>query len=167
MQSIDVSHRVSQSSRIFLTRLYYWTDAAGDEAARFHKGVHMIISAQSSGSQSTNSSAWTAMPGLSLTIPGGAGETVLLILNVPNPYASGNNYPGGNFGIQVDGALQPPIASFTYNEQQPPSTGRIPTTLCVPFAVNSKTPLKITAVWSNVRGSTVHIDSPATLTAIN
>jgi len=126
----------------------------------------MIISAQSSGSQSTNNSAWTAMPGLSLTIPGATGDTVLLILNVPNPYASGNNYPGGNFGIQVNGTLQPAIASFTYNEQNPPSTGRIPTTLCVPFLVNSKDPSVVTAVWSNVRGSTVHIDSPATLSAV-
>ena len=126
----------------------------------------MIISAQSSGSQSTNNSAWTAMPGLSLKIPGATGDTVLLILNVPNPYATGNNFPGGNFGIQVNGALQPAIASFTYNEQQPPSTGRIPTTLCVPYPVNSAQPLVITAVWQNVRGSTVNIDSPATLSAV-
>jgi hypothetical protein len=126
----------------------------------------MIISAQSSGPQSTNNSAWTAMPGLSIKIPGGAGETVLLILNVPNPYASGNDYPGGNFGIQVNGTLQPATATFTYNEQQPPSTGRIPTTLCVPYLVNSTQPLTVTAVWSNVRGSTVHIDSPATLSAV-
>jgi hypothetical protein len=126
----------------------------------------MIISAQSSGPQSTNSSAWTAMPQLSIKIPGGVGETILLILNVPNPYASGNNYPGGNFGIEVNGTLQAATATFTYNEQQPPSTGRIPTTLCVPYLVNSTQPLTVTAVWSNVRGSTVHIDSPATLSAV-
>jgi len=126
----------------------------------------MIISAQSSGSQSTNSSAWTAMPGLSIKIPGGSSETVLLILNVPNPYATGNSNPGGNFGIQVNGALQPATATFTYNEVNPPSTGRVPTTLCVPYLVNSQNPLVVTAVWSNVRGSTVHIDSPATLSAV-
>jgi hypothetical protein len=106
------------------------------------------------------------MPGLSLTIPGGVGETVLLILNVPNPYATGTSNPGGNFGIQVNGTVQAAYASFTYNEANPPSTGRIPTTLCVPYAVNTKDPLTITAVWSNVRGSTVHIDSPATLSAV-
>ena len=126
----------------------------------------MIISAQSSGAHSTNSSAWTAMPSLSIKIPGGVGETVLLILNVPNPYATGNNTPGGNFGIQVNGTLQPATATFTYNDAAPTSTGRIPTTLCVPYLVNSKDPLVITAVWSNVRGSTVHIDSPATLSAV-
>lgn len=126
----------------------------------------MIISAQSSGSQSTNNSAWTAIPGLSVKISGATGDTVLLILNVPNPYATGNNLPGGNFGIQVNGTLQPATATFTYNEQNPPSTGRIPTTLCVPFLVNSQNPSVVTAVWSNVRGSTVHIDSPATLSAV-
>ena len=59
-------------------------------------------------------------------------------LNVPNPYATGNSNPGGNFGIEVNGAVQPAFASFTYNEANPPSTGRIPTTLCVPFLVNSR-----------------------------
>jgi hypothetical protein len=62
--------------------------------------------------------------------------------------------------------LQPATASFTYNEANPPSTGRIPTTLCVPYLVNSQDPLVVTAVWSNVRGSTVRIDSPATLSAV-
>jgi hypothetical protein len=126
----------------------------------------MIISAQSSGAQSTSSSAWTPMPQLSIKIPGGVGETVLVILNVPNPYATGDKNPGGNFGIEVNGTVQAAFASFTYNEANPPSTGRIPTTLCVPVQVNSAQPLTITAVWSNVRGSTVHIDSPATLSAV-
>ena len=107
------------------------------------------------------------MASLSVKIPGGVGETVLAILNVPNPYATGNDTPGGNFGIQVNGTLQPATATFTYNDKAPTSTGRIPTTLCVPILVNSKDPLVITAVWSNVRGSTVHIDSPATLTVIS
>ena len=98
----------------------------------------MIISAQSSGPHATNSSAWTAMPQLSIKIPGGAGEMVLLILNVPNPYASGNNFPGGNFGIEVAGTVQPATATFTYTDSQPTSPGRIPTTLCVPFLVNSR-----------------------------
>ena len=126
----------------------------------------MIYSGQSSGAQSTSNSGWTAMPSLSIKIPGGVGETVLAILNVPNPYATGNSNPGGNFGIEVNGAVQPAFACFTYNEVIPPSTGRVPTTLCVPILLNSKDPVVITAVWSNVRGSTVHIDSPATLTVI-
>jgi len=126
----------------------------------------MIISAQTSGTLSTNSGSWTPIPGLAIKLPRGVNDNVLLILNVPNPYASGNNFPGGNFAIQVDGKVLGPYASFTYNEQAPPSTGRIPTTLTTPVALNQDADLKVEAVWSGVRGSTVHIDSPATLTAI-
>jgi hypothetical protein len=83
----------------------------------------MIISAQSSGPQSTNSSAWTAMPQLSIKIPGGVGEMVLVILNVPNPYASGNNFPGGNFGIQVDGTVQAATATLPIMNSNRPARG--------------------------------------------
>jgi mannose-binding lectin len=126
----------------------------------------MIISAQTSGNLSTNSSSWTPIPGLKLTLPMGVSDSILLILNVPNPWATGNNYPGGNFGIQINGVLQAPYASFTYNEQQPPSTGRIPTTLCAVVPLSGSTDLQAVAVWSGVRGSTVNLDSPATFTAV-
>ncbi len=114
----------------------------------------MLIFAQTTGTQTTNSGNWTAIPGLAITLPRGVADSVLLILNVPNPYATGNDYPGGNFGLQVDGTVQSAFAAFTYNEQVPPSTGRIPTTL------------RVVAVWNGIRGSTVHIDSPPTLTAV-
>jgi mannose-binding lectin len=126
----------------------------------------MIISAQSSGSLSTNSGSWTPIPGLAIVLPRGVKDNVLLILNVPNPYASGNNFPGGNFSIQVDGQVIAPFATFTYNEQVPPSTGRIPTTLTAAVPLSQTADLKVEAVWRGVRGSTVHIDSPATLSAI-
>lgn len=126
----------------------------------------MIVSAQTSGNQSTNSSGWTPIPGLAVKLPEGVGEQVLLILNVPNPYATGNNYPGGNFGLQVNGTVQSAYASFTYNEQVPPSTGRIPTTLCVVTPLSGTGGTAVVAVWSGVRGSTVKLDSPATLTAV-
>jgi mannose-binding lectin len=44
------------------------------------------------------------------------------------------------------------------------STGRIPTTLVVgvPLGIKSQT---VTAMWFGVRGSTVHIDSPSTLSS--
>ena len=74
------------------------------------------------------------MPGLSIKIPGGVGEMVLLILNVPNPYATGNSNPGGNFGIEVNGAVQPAIASFTYNEVQPAQHGAHSDHALRPFA---------------------------------
>ncbi len=72
----------------------------------------MIVSAQSSGNQSTNSGSWTPIPGLAINLPRGVGEQALLILNVPNPYAQGNSNPGGNFGLQVNGAVQSAFASF-------------------------------------------------------
>jgi mannose-binding lectin len=82
------------------------------------------------------------------------------------PYATGNNYPGGTFGISVNGTVSPVVASFTYNEQQPASTGRIPTTLVVAVPLSQAGPQTIQAVWYGVRGSTVIIDSPATLSAV-
>ena len=117
---------------------------------------------QTSGTLTTNSATYTPIPGLSIALDQGVGVTVIVILNVPNPYATGNDTPGGNFGITVNGQLLPAFASFTYNETVPPSSGRIPTTLVVgiPLAMDTQT---VQAVWSGVRGSTVHIDSPATL----
>ncbi|GAC1506767.1 MAG: hypothetical protein NVS2B1_16250 [Bradyrhizobium sp.] len=89
----------------------------------------MALYAQTSGGQSTSSASWEKIPGLGFTIPEGVGTSALVILNLPNPYATGNNYPGGVLGISVNGTVSPVVASFTYNEQVPPSTGRIPTTL--------------------------------------
>jgi hypothetical protein len=124
----------------------------------------MIISQETSGNHSTNSGSWTPIQGLVLRITQIVGEDVLFVLNVPSPYANGNDYPGGNFGIQLDGKLQGPFAAFTYSEQSPSTPGRVPTTLCV--AAKLTGPVTATAVWSSIRGSTVHIDSPATLTMI-
>ncbi len=126
----------------------------------------MLVYAQSSGTQSTASGAWTPIPGLQVTLPRAVGVSALLILNVPNPYATGDNYPGGNFGIQVNGVALNPVACFTYNEQNPVSTGRIPTTLCAMTKLSETGDTTVVAVWSGVRGSTVHIDTPATLSGI-
>jgi len=125
----------------------------------------MALYAQSSGTHTTNSGSWSAIPGLTFTLPEGVGVNATIILNVPNPFAQGNEYPGGNFGIQVNGTVNPVYASFTYNEAKPQSTGRVPTTLvaAVPLTTGKQT---VTAVWSGIRGSTVVIDSPATLTAL-
>jgi hypothetical protein len=49
-------------------------------------------------------------------------------------------------------------ASFTYNEQQPPATGRIPTTLVIGVPLANK-PQSVAGMWMGVRGSTVIIDS--------
>jgi hypothetical protein len=125
----------------------------------------MALYAQTSGGHSTNSGSFVAIPGLSLSIPEGVDAFALVILNVPNPYATGNDFPGGTFGISVNGTVSPVIAVFTYNEQIPQSTGRIPTTLVVAVPLTTKAQT-VQAVWSGVRGSTVLIDTPATLSAI-
>ena len=125
----------------------------------------MALYAQTTGTQKTNSGTFVPIPGLSLTIPEGVGTTALVILNLPNPYAQGNDFPGGVLGVSVNGAVSPVQASFTYNEASPQSTGRIPTTLVVGVPlINEKQ--TIVGVWSGVRGSTVVIDSPATLSAL-
>jgi mannose-binding lectin len=126
----------------------------------------MIIYAQTSGNLSTNSGSWTPIPGLSIKLPEGVDTVALVILNVPNPYASGNDYPGGNFGIQVNGQVQSQFAAFTYSSQTVSSPGRVPTTLCVPVPLSSQGPSAVTAVWSGIRNSTVHIDSPSSLAAV-
>ena len=120
--------------------------------------------AQTSGNQSTNSGSFVEIPGLSITIPEGVGTMALVFLNVPMPYATGNNNPGGTFCLSINGTLSPVQAGFTYNEQQPPSSGRVPTTLIVgvPLINAQQT---IMGMWLGVRGSTVVIDTPATLSA--
>jgi hypothetical protein len=125
----------------------------------------MAMYAQTSGTQSTTSGSFVAIPGLSITIPGGVGTMAIVILNLPNPYAQGNNFPGGTVGISINGTVSPVQATFTYNEQSPVATGRIPTTLVVgvPLGQQAQTVL---GMWHGVRGSKVIIDSPATLTAI-
>jgi len=123
-----------------------------------------ILSAQAT-PQTTNSSSWADIQGLQLSLPAKstASKTALVILNVPMPYATGNNFPGGNFGIEVNGNV---VASggFTYNEQQPPSTGRVPVTVVAAVQLGA-TPSTVEGVWSGVRNSTVHIDSYAALVA--
>ncbi len=125
----------------------------------------MAMYAQTSGTQSTTSGSFVAIPGLSITLPEGVDTTAIVILNLPNPYAQGNNFPGGVLGISVNGAVSPVQASFTYNEQSPVSTGRIPTTLVVGVPLGQKAQT-VQGLWFGVRGSKVIIDSPATLTAI-
>ncbi len=126
----------------------------------------MALYAQSSGTQSTNSGTFVPIPGLSITLPEGVGSSALLILNVPNPYAEGSNYPGGTFGVSVNGAISPVQAVFTYSEQKPASSGRVPTTLVVNVPLLQTGQQTVLGMWSGVRGSTVIIDSPATLSAI-
>lgn len=124
-----------------------------------------VLSAQTTGNVSTNSASFVAIPGLSITLPEGEGVNAMIILNLPNPYAQGNDYPGGTLGIGVNGTPLSIVASFTYGIQNPPSTNRMPTTLVtsLPLIIGQQI---ITGLWYGVRGSTVIIDSPASLTAV-
>jgi len=129
------------------------------------EGSMAVQSVQTSGTQSTDSSTFTPIPGLSLALPAGVDVSALVILNLPNPYAKGSDFPGAMLGISVNGTVSPVQASFTYGVQQPVSTNRMPTTLVVAVPL-TPSPLPIVAVWQGVRGSTVVIDTPATLSAI-
>lgn len=125
----------------------------------------MALFAQTTGTQKTNATSPTPIPGLAFTLPEGDAINAIIILNLPNPYAEGNNYPGGWFGIAVNGTVLPAIASFTYGIGAPPSFNRMPTTLVVNVPLGLK-PQKIQAMWQGIRGSTVILDSPASLTGL-
>jgi hypothetical protein len=124
-----------------------------------------ILNAQTTGTRTTNASSLTPIPGLSLTLPEGVQVSALVILNLPNPYAEGNNYPGAVLGISINDTVSPVQASFTYGVQAPASFNRMPTTLVVAVPLTLQ-PQTIQALWCGVRGSTVIIDSPATLSVI-
>ena len=86
-------------------------------------------------------------------------------MNVPNPYAQGNQNPGGVFGISINGTMSPVVGVFTYNEANPPSTGRVPVTVVVGVPLGNKAQAIQGDVAERARQQRI-IDSPATLTAI-
>jgi hypothetical protein len=127
-----------------------------------------ILFAETSGTLSTNSSNWTNIPGLHFTLPPfSPGQThALLMLNLPNPYASGNDFPGAYIGIAVNGSVLVPVGCFTAESKTPQSWGRKPVTLVVQVALLHNNTQAINAVWQSVRSSNVIIDTPASLSAI-
>lgn len=136
---------------------------AGDLWSRgtIRPGTSSILYAQTSGTHNTNNADWAPIPGLALALPVGSASAVI-ILNLPFPFATGNDSPGGTFAVFVDGVNTGYKAGFTYSSG---SAGRMPTTLVLAVRLKSA-PQKIEAYWQNVRGSNVIIDSPASLTAI-
>jgi mannose-binding lectin len=125
----------------------------------------MAMYAQTSGTLSTTSGSFVPIHGLTIVLPEGAGTLALVTLNLPMPYALGDDYPGGTFGISVNDLLSPVQASFSYSDPKPESPGRMPTTLVVGVPL-AGTAQKIIAVWLGIRGSKVIIDSPSTLSAV-
>jgi hypothetical protein len=120
--------------------------------------------------QTTNNANFVDMTGLALTLPAANANAkqALVILDVPNPYAIGSNFPGANFRLRVNGVVQAglPIACFTYSIQNlPGSSGRCPTTLVARVKLGS-IPLVVQAVWQSVRNSKVIVDTPCSISAI-
>lgn len=120
--------------------------------------------------QKATTGQWEDMKGLALSLPPISTDekVALVILDVPNPYAIGNDYPGSYFAIKVNGAVDAtlPVACFTYSiKALPGSAGRCPTTLVARIKLG-KTPIAVQAVWKSVRQSTVIVDTPCSLSAI-
>lgn len=120
--------------------------------------------------QTTINAAFVDIAGLALTLPpANANEKqALIILDVPNPYAIGTNFPGANFRLKVNGNVDPalPIACFTYFVQNlPGSSGRMPTTLVARVKLGPG-PTTVQAVWQSVRNSKVIVDTPCSISAI-
>jgi len=116
-----------------------------------------------------NPATWAPIPGLVLQLPAASADedTATITLNVPNPYVLGQDFAGFEFGIGIQPAPTPigPTASFSYELSDPPSHARVPTTLVVSIPLRS-TAQTIWPVGRSVRGSTLVIDSPASLSAI-
>jgi len=112
----------------------------------------------------------TPIPGLTLTIPEGAGEQALVTLNVPNPYSyteSRAYVAGGWFGLSVDGTTLPNVASFTFalpSLGNLDNLGRTPVTLMVAVPLAGK-PQTVVALWRSY-GMWLRLDTPASLSAI-
>jgi hypothetical protein len=121
--------------------------------------------ARTSGTLTTKSDHFTPIPGLKLTLPEGVDVMALVTLNLPNPFAEGNNFPGATLGISVNGKVSPVQATFTYGVPLPQNPNRMPTTLIVGVPLTLQ-PQIVEALWQGVRGSTVIIDSPATFSVV-
>lgn len=125
-----------------------------------------ILSASINSAPVVTSEAYVDIPGLHLDL---AKENIrdgklLVTLNVPTPYATGTNYPGAYFAIATDKGI---VADgcFTHSEKAPATSGRSPFTLVVAIDVDSGVTF-VKGQWKSVRGSTIHIDSFASLSAI-
>jgi hypothetical protein len=135
---------------------------------RIHPGLTNILYVQTSSSFSNLSTIWASVPNLTLTLPAGPGSAII-ILNVPNPYATGATgdvFPGAMFGLSIDGTVSPQFTSFTYSDKNPANPARVPATLVIVVPLNEGATQLIRALWKSVGASYVHIDPPASLTAI-
>lgn len=131
-----------------------------------------ILFAHTTVPEQTHIQKWEPIPNLMVLLPAAnVGQTrALIILCLPNAYATGNDYPGSEFGIAVNGVRQDQVGCFTYDSQnpqpQPQCCGRRPVTLVVEVPLVAQKKLPVQALWHPLRGSTVIIDTPASMSAI-
>ena len=125
-----------------------------------------LLSASIVSAPVATSETYVDIPGLYIDIAkaGIRDGKLQVTLNVPTPYATGNNFPGIYFAIATDKSL---VADgcFTYSSKVPESTGRMPFTLVATIDVGSGVTF-VKGQWKSVRGSAMHIDSYASLSAI-
>ena len=128
-----------------------------------------ILFAQIASAPNVNSAQFVDIPGLALDLPATPNvsplDHALIILNVPNPFAEGSEFPGLDFGINVSGQVVA-IGSFTYPMRQPESFARSPFTLVVRVALRDGLNTPVRAQWRSIRNSTGHIDSYACISAV-
>jgi len=129
-------------------------------------GAQQILYAQITTAPPMNSAQFVDIPELTLTLPAAnAAQTAALVtLNVPYPWASGNDFPGLRFAINVAGTIVAD-GGFSYELQAPPSFGRTPITIVVKVPLSGFTQT-VKAQWVSVRNSTGHIDSFASLSSV-
>ena len=125
-----------------------------------------VLSAQLDSPSKTTSNKFQNIKPLSLTLPCGNAirKFALVILNVPKPYAKGNNNPGVAFRITANGE-EMGTGEFTYDSKKPEHFGRHPFTLIVRVELASS-PTEVNAQWASVRDSECHIGGFASISAI-
>ena len=125
-----------------------------------------LLSASIVSAPVATSEAYVDIPGLYIDIAkaGIRDGKLQVILNVPTPYATGNNFPGIYFAIATNKGT---VADgcFTYSSKVPEATGRMPFTLVATIDVGNGVTF-VKGQWKSVRGSAMHIDSYASLSAI-
>ncbi|EQB97956.1 fucose-binding lectin II [Photorhabdus temperata] len=113
--------------------------------------------------------SWEDIPGLSISVIEHSlkrSTKALIILNIPTPYASGNDYPAVTFAITMNSKV---LASSTisYDYSRPDSFGRRPATVQTCIDLTDTNSLgSIQAKWKASRKSIGHIDSYCSISAI-
>ena len=139
--------------------------------------MRLFYAESSQSLQTTNTGAWNDIVGLTLTLPKSSGDEkfALVTLNVPNPYAKGNDYPGCNFAIHASvpgssGHLKPVGCFTSFNKVADPATaissGRVPVTVVGRVMLHKDHPTLIQGQWQSVRGATAVLDTAASISAV-